>query len=257
MWKLEWDDSALVRKFSDLEETQLPFATMQALNDAMFAVRDAWKQAVPQVFEQPTPFTLNSVLFKKATKSNLVAEVFLRDEAGDGTPPARYLATQARAGAREEKPIEFLLRRAGLLDGNEFLVPAKGFPLDAFGNVPGGVVNALLSDLQASRDPLNRSTPESRARRSRKKDASKRGVYFMGGGGKGGTRGSHLPKAIFQRTSFGSGSAIRMVYIVVRNAPRYRKRFDGAALAQSTFSAVFPDRFRERLRVAVLNARIK
>jgi hypothetical protein len=257
MWKLEYDDRPLIRMLSELEKKQLPFATMQALNDSMFAVRDAWKNALPQVFEQPTPFTLNAVLFNKATKQNLVAEVFLRDELRDGTPPARYLETQAKGGARDEKPIEHLLRRAGVLGGDEFLVPARGFPTDAYGNIPGGIQNAILSDLQASRDPLNRSTAESRARRARKKDVSKRGVYFMSGGASGGRRSAHLPKAIFQRTAFGAGSSIRMVFIVVKSAPRYRKRFDGEALARATFAATFPDRFRERLRVAVLNARVR
>lgn len=257
MFKIEYNDTVLVSRLSDLEKRQLPFATMQALNDAMFAVRDAWQKAVPQVFEQPTPFTMNAVLYKKATKDNLVAEVFLRDEMRDGTPPARYLATQAQGGAREEKPVEFLLRNAGLIGANEYLVPAKGFPLDAFGNVPGGIVNAMLSDLQAARDPLNRSTPESRAKRGRRKDASKRGVYFMSGGAAGGGRTSHLPKAIFQRTAFGAGSAIRMLFIVVNGAPRYRKRFDGEALARATFHAAFPKAFNLRLSAALANARIR
>lgn len=259
MWKLEYDDRALIASLSDLEKKQLPFATMLALNDAMFDVREAWKAAMPQVFDSPTPFTQNAVLFKKATKDNLVAEVFLRNEMGDGTPPSRYLLKQSEGGAREEKPFEHLLRMAGILGADEFVVPARGFPLDAFGNVPGGIQNAILSDLQASRDPASRSTAESRARRSRKKDVGKRAVYFESAPALSASQGKkqHLPRAIYQRTRFGSGSAIRMVFIIVKGAPRYRVRFDARKLAQDAFAASFPGRFRARLANAVATAKVR
>lgn len=259
MWKLEYDDRALVANLSDLEKKQLPFATMLALNDAMFDVREAWRAAMPQVFDQPTPFTANAVLYRKATKDNLVAEVFLRNEIGDGTPPSRYLIRQSEGGSREEKPFEHLLRQAGILGGDEFVVPARGFPLDAFGNVPGGIHNAILSDLQASRDVRDRSNRDSRAKRSRRKDVSKRAVYFESAPGLSASQGrkQHLPRAIFQRTRFGSGSAIRMVFIIVKGAARYRVRFDARKLAQDAFAASFPARFAVRLRSAIATAKVR
>lgn len=259
MWKLEYDDRALVASLSDLEKKQLPFATMLALNDAMFDTREAWKAAMPQVFDQPTPFTTNAVLYKKATKTNLVAEVYLRNEAGDATSPSRYLIQQVEGGARREKPFEHLLRQAGILGADEFVIPARGFPLDAYGNVPGGVMTAILSDLQASRDERDRSTPVSRVKRSRRKDVSKRAVYFETAPGLSASQGrkQHLPRAIFQRTRFGAGSAIRMVFVIVKGAPRYRTRFDALKLAQDAFSASFPVRFRARMAEALRTARVR
>jgi hypothetical protein len=181
MFKIDVDTSKLVGEMSDLEKRQLPFATANALNDAMFDVRNAWREAMPQIFDQPTQLTLDAVLYKKATKQNLVAEVFLRNEATKGTPPSRYLIAEVEGGARREKPFEFLLRRAGVLRTDQFLVPAKGFPLDSQGNVPGGIVNKILSDLQSTREVAARSTPASRAKRARSRNIAKRGVYFLAG----------------------------------------------------------------------------
>lgn len=259
MWRLEFDDKALIQNLSDLEKKQLPFATMLALNDAMFSVVAAWKEAIPQVFDRPTPFTMNAVLYKKATKDRLFADVYLRDEMRDGTPPARYLNREATGGAREEKPFEFLLRQAGIIGGDEFVVPARGFPLDQFGNVPGNVARTILSDLQATRDTADRSTAQSRAKRARRKAISKRAVYFESAPALSASQGrtQHLPRAIYQRTATGFGSSVRMAFIIVKGAPRYRQRFDARRFAQQAFSQAFPAAFHKRLRAAVGSAKVR
>lgn len=260
MFKLEYDDRELVKSLSDLEKTQLPFATMLALNDSMFDVRQAWADAMPAVFDQPTPLTVNAVLYKKATKQKLEAFVFLRDYASKGTAPARYLLAQIQGGAREEKPFEYLLRQAGILGADEYVIPAKGFPVDAYGNVPAGVAKTIISDLQATRfDASARSTPESRRRRSRRKDVAKRAIYFESAPALSASQGKrqHLPRGIFQRTSFARGSSIRMVFAIVKGAPTYRKRFDAYRLAQETFTKSFPARFQQRMKQALLTAKIR
>lgn len=256
MFKIDIDTKQLTRRLSDIEKRQLPFATAGALNDAMFDVRNAWRDAMPQVFDQPTQLTRNAVLYKKATKRNLVAEVFLRNEASKGTPPSRYLVTQVTGGRRAEKPFEFLLRRARVIADDEFVVPAKGFPLDTYGNIPGGVVNKILADLQATREVAARSTAETRARRARSRSFSKRAVYFLAHPSRPRANGApqHLPPGIYQRTQFASGSSIRMVLAIVRQ-PRYTTRFDAQALAQRAFNASFPNRFRQRMIEAVRTAR--
>lgn len=259
MFRLEYDDRALIRNLSNLEKKQLPFATMLALNDSMFDVREAWKQAMPEVFDQPTPFTRNAVRYKRARKDNLVAEVFLRNESGTSTPPSRYLLPEVEGGEREEKPFEHLLREQGIIGMDEFIVPAKGFPLNAYGNVPGGIANAILSDLSAARDPRNNSTPESRGRRARRRSVRRRAVYFIShgpSGNRGDSIPQHLPRAIYQRTSFALGSSIRMVFVIVKGAPRYRKRFDPQALTQAAFDASFPKRFRTRMAFALRTAKV-
>lgn len=259
MFKIEYDDTQLAKNLSGLEQKQLPFATANALNDSMFDVRNAWAQAMPEVFDQPTPLTKNAVLYKKATKQNLEAEVFLRDEASKGTPPSRYLIAEVTGGARDEKPFEFLLRRAGVLGANDFAIPARGFPLDQFGNIPGAIINTIISDLQATREVAARSTAASRAKRERRRAIDKRAVYFLvrQGAKRGQGKDQHLPPGIYQRVKFASGSSVRMVLAIVSGAPRYEKRFDAQGLAQRAFNASFPNRFRQRMLEALRTAKVR
>src|SRR5688572_6410454 len=169
MFSILLDDKVLQAKYSDLEIRQLPFATVGAINDALFAARDAWRTQLGSVFDRPTSLTLNAVLYEKADKANLHGELFLRNEASKGTPPSRYLVNQVRGGDRREKPFEFLLRQAGVIGADEFVMPARGFPLNAQGNLPAALTRTILSDLQATRDPLGRSTAASRGKRARRK----------------------------------------------------------------------------------------
>ncbi len=259
MFKTEIDTAALLANLSDLERKQFPFATAGAINDALFDARDAWRTGIATVFDNPNQLTMNAVLYKKATKEDLTGELFLRNEASKGTPPSRYLLPSVKAGGREEKPFEFLLRSAGIIGGDEFVVPARNFPLDPFGNVPGGILAAILSDLQAQRDPLARSTPASRKKREKRKAIGKRQVYFLSRGKEdiGNGKIQHLTRGIYERTKFASGSSIRMVLVIVEGAPVYRQRFDAFGIASAAFNASFPVRFKERLKQAVSTARIK
>lgn len=259
MFKTEIDTDALIGNLSDLEKKQFPFATAGAINDALFAARDAWRTNIASVFDSPNQLTMNAVLYTKATKENLTGELYLRNEASKGTPPSRYLLPQVQPGPREEKPFEHLLREAGVLGGNEFLMPGRNFPLDQFGNVPGGVLSAILSDLQAHRDVSRRSTPASRKKRERKKNVGKRQVYFLSRGPEdiGGGKIQHLPRGIYERTRTGFGSSIRMVLAIVEGAPVYRQRFDAFGIANRAFTQSFPGAFKIRLRQAVLTAKVR
>src|SRR5690606_17275008 len=109
--------------------------------------RETWKRTAQRVFDRPTRITVNSVLYAKATKDRLYADVFIRDEASGGTPPARYLLPEVEGGARRLKPFERLLQAQGVMPAGMFAVPGKGAQLDAFGNVPPSQVNQMLSQL--------------------------------------------------------------------------------------------------------------
>lgn len=259
MFKTDIDPAVMLARYSDLERTQLPFALVGAINDSLFIARDAWRSQIATVFDRPTALTMNAVLYKRATRADPVGELFLRNEASKGTPPSRYLLPQVDPGPREEKPFEFLLRQAGIIGGNEFIVPARNFPLDAAGNVPGGVLNTILSDLQASRNVEARSTAESRRKRGRRRNVNKRQVYFVsrGKGTQIGNRSQHLPRGIYERTQTGFGSSVRMVLAIVEGAPVYRQRFNAFEIANRAFAASFPERFRERLRQGVATAKIR
>lgn len=72
------DIRALSKKLDALARKQLPFATAQAINATAEKVRDAERENMIKVLDNPTPFTLNSVAIKRATKSNPVAIVYVK-----------------------------------------------------------------------------------------------------------------------------------------------------------------------------------
>jgi hypothetical protein len=80
------DTKAISKKLSDLAYRQMPFATAQALTAVAREVQGQEKQALPSIFDKPTPFTENSIGVIPARKDNPVAQVFIKDIA------AAYLA---------------------------------------------------------------------------------------------------------------------------------------------------------------------
>jgi hypothetical protein len=256
---LSYNMAPWLEHMTDIEKRQLPFATMQALNQTMFEVRQGWEKAMSSVFDAPTALTLRSVRYVKATKNRLVAEVYILNEAHKGTPPATYLEHEAIGGAREPKPFERIMRDAGVLFPNEFAVPARGAPLDAYGNLRGGLLRALLADVQAVRGSAvasNRESRGKRARRNRKKAGQ--GVYFLQRIKRG-----RLPKGIYERLNRGfvgpragggGGGGVRMILAIV-GQPAYHVRFDARQLAQELFDRSFPTAFQQQLARAVLNAK--
>lgn len=251
--RFEVDPSNLLtREFTALEQKNLPFATVQAANATAFAVRTRWAEVMPGIFDRPTALTLRAILFKKATKALPVASVFVREEAFKGVPPAKYLLAQVLGGVRRPKAFERRLQDAGVLPRGQYAVPGKGATLDAFGNLSGGTINALLSQLRARHDSAQNETPESRARRKRRqaKRGERAGDYFVP------RAGSHLPPGVYQRITSGFGSALKSILHFVR-PPSYQVRFDIFGLAQGTYRQQFPFHFENELAKAVATSKYR
>lgn len=242
------DTRRLIRSLDQAGRKQLPFATMQALNRTAFELRGAWGDEMRRVFDRPTSLTLNAVLYRKATRTVLMAEVFLRDEATKGTPPAKYLRPNVIGGARSARPHEKLLRLAGVLGPSEYVAPGRGVQLDAAGNVPAKVISAVLSDLTASRDPQRNSTRQSRGKRARRKKA-RGGVYFYNRARRG-----NLPRGIYERIGTGFGSAVRSVLCPVSSVS-YQQSYDVLRIADRLFAERFPQVLDQELRRALASAR--
>lgn len=223
------------------QRRHIPFATALALTRTAQAVLRIEQAAMVRVFDRPTPFTLNSIAVRPATKARLSAEVFFREFAGKGIAGGKYLKPEVYGGARRPKRSELALRAAGILRPDEFIVPAKGFPLDAFGNLPSGLMQRILAQLKAQRDPSLNEGARGRSRRRR----PQAGHYFVPG------EGSALPRGVWER--FGS-RAIRPVLIFVRE-PRYRARYPFYEIAAEQSRLLFPAEFGRALARALATAR--
>src|SRR2546425_1644501 len=80
---------------------RIPYATAQAINEtAKAVVADEYHEMV-DVFDRPTPYTLNSLYRLTATKDNLRAIVALKDNPSGGTPADKYLNPQIHGGSRD------------------------------------------------------------------------------------------------------------------------------------------------------------
>lgn len=245
-------DDMLARQFTELERQNLPFAMVQSINATAFEIRETWKRTAPRVFDRPTPMTVNSVLYTKATRQRLYATVFIRDEAHKGTPPSKYLFPQVEGGVRRPKGMERLLMSKGAMPQGMFAVPGRGAPLDQYGNVRSGVVRQILSQSQAGLEAgyTSNETEASRKRRKSRRN-SKRGDFFV-------LKQKHgrLPAGIYERFKFGAASIVRSIFIFVRFA-RYRPRYDIYGLAQRQWNKLMPFHFNRELQKALQTSKFR
>ena len=241
-------DDLLGRHFSALEKQNLDFAIVQASNKTAFEVREAWKRAAIRTFDRPTPLTVNAVLYRKATRQKPYAEIYLRDEASKGTPPAQYLRAQVEGGERRPKGMERLLMSAGLMPQGMFAVPGADAPLNQYGNVGSGQVRKILSQLRAGLEAGYTSNESDAGRDRRLKRQRTRGgggSYFVVRQQRG-----RLRPGIYERIAFAQGSAVRSVFVFAKSAV-YDRRYDIFGIAEKEWNRLMPFYFERELANAV------
>lgn len=238
---VQHDIDRLLPKLAAVGSRQVPFVVAKALTKTGQIAQRSIKDAMPHTFDRPTPYTLNSLYLKPATKTNLEALVKIKDESFKGIAANKWLHAQVAGGVRNLKRSERSLQIKGYLKSGEQIVPGKGVALDGYGNVRGGQMSKILGALQANSDPMQNETTASRKRgRSKKRKAE----YFVGSPG-----GGRLPRGVYARTGFAFGSAIKPVLIFTK-AGRYRKRFP----FHDIVTKVVQRNFDQQLQVAIYYA---
>lgn len=255
---------------------QMDFVSSRAISATAKSIHANLKQRLPSVVNKPTAWTTRGLLVRYSTKRNPTAAVGFNygggslDEVGRmsgmGVPSGRYMDVLARGGIRQPKSTELGLRRAGLIRGNRFLVPAGygiGKP-NASGNISGGNYQLLLSRLSANRDIGTTSNAPIGAG-SRGRTAAKRanvdifmdnpgdsvavlqryGKRPKGGTGKGSGRPGRPQTAGYRR-------GFKPAFWVVEQ-PRYRVQFPVRQIAERQFKAEVGGHFRTALEWAIKN----
>lgn len=259
------------RAFTELEQSQLPYAAMKAANGAASEIAFQWERLLDKRLDRPTPFTQRSVNVRKArytrngdgTREMEAAVVFIRDFAGKGTAPAQYLLPQVYGGAGHDRGIDKGLQRAGILRlGERAVTPADGAMLDAYGNIPGGVVNQILSQLQGRFDPNQNETEASRKRNNKRGARAKKltrlnrrffAVMRYGENSNALARTRHLSPGIYMRDGkFG----LTKVYNFVGKV-HYTERLDLFGAAKKAWEEAFPFYFTRELAAAVAQAGVR
>jgi hypothetical protein len=202
-------------------------ASAQALTWTAYNTREAeyadWKANL----DRPTPKTMRSILVKKASAKKPEAEVFTKFGGNKEVPPGRWLDALDAGGSRRMKSSEKAL--------GSYVVPSKYMMLDAYGNVPGGVMKKILANLKLAGDQS--STNSAASKRKRRGE-----TYFLQNG------------IVFRRTAHsvngGGFSAIIPQLILVDNTPRYSKRIDWDGVALRTFERDYDRLFAKALAKA-------
>ena len=233
------DTSQFESTLKGWELNQLPFATAKALTATGQKVKAAITASIKTSFDRPTPYTVNSVFLKPATKTDLVAEVNLKNWASKGTPPSVFLAPQVYGGARQAKASEILLRRKNILPGGMFWVPGSGAKMDSFGNMNRGQIVQVISALQANSAAGYTANKSYRigARRNLNTDG-----YFVGKPANG-----LLPLGVYLRTK--TGLLPIMIFV---NSTHYHPQLPFFDVANRVYAANFQTEFNNALRDALV-----
>jgi hypothetical protein len=196
----------------------VPYAAATALTRvAQQAMKVDIPAAMRASFNNPVPYTLNSLRVEPATKDTLSARVMVKTEAS-GHAPENFLAPQVLGGQRGHKGLEGALRYAGVLGSSQFAVPGQALSLDANGNVKGAEVRTILATLKNIQGGVG-------AKGQRAGKGKRLSNSLFAGKPNGGDR----PAGIWRR----EGQRLRPLFIFTDQAPRYSERldFDGVVMA--------------------------
>ncbi len=212
----------VLRKLQGFEK-EVATATAKALTFTAEAVQAAEVQKMKEVFDRPTPFTLNSLRKSSASPNNLEAAVWFKDNL---TSAQHYLQVQIDGGERPQRRSE--KRLAPWMNGYRYMMPGAGAPLDGYGNMRGSLYTQIFSQLGALNKGDNQ-TAHSKAKHGRKNTAQ----YFVA------PANGKLKAGIYQRVG---ARGVKPIMIFTSKA-QYRPRFPFYTLAQQVAEQVFPEKF--------------
>ncbi|MCJ2054006.1 hypothetical protein [Methylobacterium sp. J-070] len=235
MLKLDASEFGLKAEAVGRAAKQVPFVAAFALTNAMKDAREAERETMRSVFDQPRPFTLNALMVRPATKQRLQAELGFKE--GFGSIPAwKYLGPQVQGGTRRHKRFEILLIRTGIMRSNEFAVPGRGCPLDSSGNISGAYITRLLSALGAQSDRMQNT-----AKRPKRSNRKRNLDYFV-------LRGTKAPDGVYLREA----RAAVPILIFVKGMS-YTKRFPYYEKGRTVIPAAYRKHFRAAWERFVVN----
>lgn len=236
-----------IRELGSQVEFAAAVSLTRAAKDAQAAIRSEMQRA----FDRPTTYALNGTFMKAATKVNLEARVWVKDNPfGKGTPADRFLLPEIYGGKRGQKGMERMLQAAGLLPAGWFAVPAAGAQMDGNGNVKRSQITQILSQLQVQQKAGFESR-RSNSAASRRTVARQGVTYFALPQA---TRG--LRPGIYLKRRFAHGSAIRPVFIFVR-AVQYKPLLKFFEVGQAVAELRFAFHFDTELKKAIATAKLR
>jgi hypothetical protein len=185
-------------------------ASVEALTQAAFHLRNTMKKEIKDSIKNPIPRTENAQLFR-VDKKELTVDFFLNDNASKrGVSPAKYLSPLIHGTARVSKAME------GYFGGKYFLIPSPKTQLDQYGNIPGKQVTRMLSDLKAFGE-VGSTMNAKGGKRGKKKQKKKDGYFII-------PQSQRNPKVGV--VMYRQGSEAAPFAVVTPTRPKYEKALD-------------------------------
>lgn len=205
--------------------SQLPFATSVALNKTAEHARTAVQEDMRTRFNNPTPWFLNSLRIRRATKQWPAATVGFKDDAGGDFNNNPMASPHVQGGGRAMKAMEVRLNRLGYLPVGWQVVPGQGAKVDGYGNMSRGEISRLLNVLgtyfESGYNKANQATKD----RLKKGTKTRYGFQYWvnparamrSGMLKGKARAKHIPPGVYQRYITPFGSSLKPILIFVKS----------------------------------------
>lgn len=235
------DIRAPLRYFGVLRQKQIPFATALALTKTAQAGNNDTVEQMRVRFDRPKPWTLKATFVRPAKKRDLVASFGLKDITFEKSIAAAELLEHLfTGGPRVPRRFERALIRGGLMSQGERLAPGRDVPRDAYGNVRGGIVQRVASQIRIG-DPATYRTDSKRSKASRKGSR-----YFWSYGGR-------FPRGVWEARG-ARGRKVRAIMLVVPS-PVYRRLININRIAEQAAASYFPAEFSKALDFALRTAK--
>ena len=239
---LEIDPSHFLKRSTEIEQKQLPQATVWALNDTANDVLEHIKGRMDVVFDRPTRFTKNAFMVWRATKATLTAQVKERPSVG----ARHYLKMQERGGTRRQTGLESMVSANLAYDGVlAAIIPTSAARLNTFGNWSPGERNQAVSAIKAFGEA---GYSANATKRSKAKSGGRRAAYFVP------NKGSRLSPGIWRRKGKGKRVRIEKIAHFIDAAPRYDRRLGFYDGAQAVFDRRFATNFYAAFERAMATA---
>jgi hypothetical protein len=225
----------VLAKFAGMRTKDVPFLTAYTLTKTAKDVLDAERAKMVDVFDRPKEWTLNSLVMKSASKDEAEPSAIVYFRPGFGSTPAwRYLSPQVEGGARAHKSHEKRLISAGLMHAGEFAVPGPGIKTDAYGNIPGSVIELILSQVEAAEQWAGyQANATKRSLKRRRRQGLGRYFYLRSDAAHAKARRAVRPGIYYRE---GARDMVPVILFVA--SPRYQKRFPFHEVAKSTTDRV-------------------
>ncbi|KAF0115597.1 MAG: hypothetical protein FD149_1556 [Rhodospirillaceae bacterium] len=216
---------------------------MVALSRVAGEVKRGLVEEMRRSFDRPTPYTLNALRVKPATRQSMASLVLLKEFAGKGTPAHKFLSPSVEGGPRRLKRMEKALQRVGVLPAGRFIVPGWRADLDAYGNMSRGQIVKILSYFRAFPEMGYRANrPRSGEGGSRSRE---RYMVFTAGG-------RLKPVGVYKLVP---GSALLLPILKFIPSPDYVPRLDWWGVRERVVETRFAPLFDQALRQARATAR--